>query len=100
MISIVNKFFKKKNNQNPFSVELKKLKDETQVTKIFKSISDFSDESEIRYVGGCIRKILNNEKVVQEFVIPNKKLTARDTAIPSNNNIRGPHFDPAQPIIN
>ena len=63
MISIVNKFFKKNNNQNPFSVELKKLKDETQVTKIFKSISDFSDESEIRYVGGCIRKILNNEKV-------------------------------------
>ena len=63
MISIVNKFFKKNNNQNPFSVELTKLKDETQVTKIFKSISDFSDESEIRYVGGCIRKILNNEKV-------------------------------------
>ena len=63
MISIVKKFFKKNNNQNPFSVELTKLKDETQVTKIFKSISDFSDESEIRYVGGCIRKILNNEKV-------------------------------------
>ena len=63
MISIVKKIFKKNNNQNPFSVELTKLKDETQVTKIFKSISDFSDESEIRYVGGCIRKILNNEKV-------------------------------------
>ena len=63
MISIVKKFFKKNNNQNSFSVELTKLKDETQVTKIFKSISDFSDESEIRYVGGCIRKILNNEKV-------------------------------------
>ena len=63
MISIVKKFLKKNNNQNPFCVELTKLKDETQVTKIFKSISDFSDESEIRYVGGCIRKILNNEKV-------------------------------------
>ena len=63
MISIVKKFLKKNNNQNPFSIELTKLKDETQVTKIFKSISDFSDESEIRYVGGCIRKILNNEKV-------------------------------------
>ena len=62
MINIVNKFIKN-NNQNPFSVELTKLMDETQVTKIFKSISDFSDESEIRYVGGCIRKILNNEKV-------------------------------------
>jgi len=63
MISIVKKFLKKNNNQNPFSIELTKLKDETQVAKIFKSISDFSDESEIRYVGGCIRKILNNEKV-------------------------------------
>ena len=36
---------------------------DTDVKRIFKSISDFSDNSEARYVGGCIRKIINNEKI-------------------------------------
>ena len=31
--------------------------------KIFEAFSTHSSESEIRYVGGCLRKILNNEKV-------------------------------------
>ena len=31
--------------------------------KIFEAINSHSSESEIRYVGGCLRKILNNEKV-------------------------------------
>ena len=34
----------------------------TKVSEIFKAISDYNDISEIRYVGGCVRKILNNEK--------------------------------------
>ena len=29
----------------------------------FKIISDYNDKSEIRFVGGCIRKVLNNEKI-------------------------------------
>ena len=33
----------------------------TEVSEIFKAISDYDDISEIRYVGGCVRKILNNE---------------------------------------
>ena len=31
--------------------------------KIFEAINSHSTESEIRYVGGCLRKIFNNEKV-------------------------------------
>ena len=31
--------------------------------KIFEAINSHTSESEIRYVGGCLRKILNNEKV-------------------------------------
>ena len=31
--------------------------------KIFEAINAHSSESEIRYVGGCLRKIFNNEKV-------------------------------------
>ncbi len=40
-----------------------KLRDKFEITKIFKSISKYSKNSEIRYVGGCIRKILNKEKI-------------------------------------
>ena len=35
----------------------------TEVSKIFEAISNFNDTSEIRYVGGCVRKILNQEDV-------------------------------------
>ena len=35
----------------------------TPVKKIFEAINSHSSESEIRYVGGCLRKIFNNEKV-------------------------------------
>ncbi|MDP7541455.1 MAG: CCA tRNA nucleotidyltransferase [Candidatus Pelagibacter bacterium] len=40
-----------------------RLKKNTEVEKIFESISKFSEKSEVRYVGGCIRKILNQEEV-------------------------------------
>ena len=33
------------------------------VRKIFEAINEYSEESEIQYVGGCVRKIINNEKV-------------------------------------
>ncbi len=35
----------------------------TEVSKIFDAISNFNETSEIRYVGGCVRKILNHEEV-------------------------------------
>ena len=31
--------------------------------KIFDAINNYSSSAEIRYVGGCVRRILNNEKV-------------------------------------
>ena len=30
---------------------------------LFGAIENYSEKSEIRYVGGCVRKILNNEKI-------------------------------------
>ena len=30
---------------------------------IFKAIESYSERAEIRYVGGCVRKILRSEKV-------------------------------------
>ena len=31
--------------------------------QIFEAINSYNSESEIRYVGGCLRKIINKEKV-------------------------------------
>ena len=63
MISILNKILKKKNNLNFVKSNLKELEDKTNVSIIFNSINNFSEESEVRFVGGCIRKILNNEDI-------------------------------------
>jgi len=45
------------------NLPFQKLKKETGVEKLFKVIEGFSDTSEIRYVGGCVRKILYSEEV-------------------------------------
>ena len=41
----------------------KKLKNSSDIEKIFKAFDKHSDNSEIRFVGGCIRKFLKNEKI-------------------------------------
>ena len=63
MINLFNKFFLRSKNSNFLSLEFQKLKKQTEVEKIFKAIEEFSNSSEIRYVGGCVRKILNKEIV-------------------------------------
>ena len=42
---------------------IKDLTKNTPANKIFDAINSFSSDSEIRYVGGCVRKIINKEKV-------------------------------------
>ena len=63
MISLINKFLNKDKNSSPLYPVFLGLKKNTEVEKIFESISKFSEKSEARYVGGCIRKILNQEEV-------------------------------------
>ena len=63
MRDLINKFFKKEKKINQFFSQFQKLRQNTDVEKIFRSISVFSNNSEVRYVGGCVRKILNKEKV-------------------------------------
>ncbi len=60
MLNLLNKFL---NNKNDIKSKFFDLKKKTSVEIIFKAIEDFSIDSEIRYVGGCVRKILNNEKI-------------------------------------
>ena len=63
MRNFFNKFFFTSNNLSNFSKDIKDLSNKTPVSKIFDAINFYSSDSEIRYVGGCIRKLLNNEKV-------------------------------------
>ena len=63
MRSFLDKIFFISNNLDYISKSIKYLTNNTPVHKIFNSINAFSSKSEIRYVGGCIRKIINNEKV-------------------------------------
>ena len=63
MKNFLDKIFFRSNNLDYFSNQIKNLTQNTPANKIFDSINSFSTESEIRYVGGCIRKIINKEKV-------------------------------------
>ncbi len=63
MINIFSKIFQNKVSKNYYSVDFENLNKKTNIEKIFNLISNFSESSEIRYVGGIIRKIINKEKV-------------------------------------
>ena len=63
MINFLDKFFKRTNNLDYISTNIINLTKDTPVKKIFESINSFSPSSEVRYVGGCIRKIIKKEKV-------------------------------------
>ena len=63
MKTFLDKIFFRSNNLNYLSNKIKNLTNNTPVRKIFEAINEYSEESEIRYVGGCVRKIINNEKV-------------------------------------
>ena len=63
MKSLLNKIFFRSNNLDYISRNIKSLTTKTSAYKIFEAINSFSSESEIRYVGGCIRKIISKEEV-------------------------------------
>ena len=63
MKNLLSKIFKNKDNKNYYFEDFKNLNKKTNIEKIFYLISNFSETSEIRYVGGSIRKIINRETV-------------------------------------
>ena len=63
MKNFLSKIFFKTDNLNYIKNSIKQLTKKTSANKIFDAINSYSAESEIRYVGGCIRKILNHEEV-------------------------------------
>ena len=63
MRSFLDKIFFRSNNLDYINQNIKDLTQKTPAIKIFEAINAYSSESEIRYVGGCVRKIINREKV-------------------------------------
>ena len=63
MKNFLDKIFFRSNNLDFVSQAIKDLTKNTPSNKIFEAINSYSSESEVRYVGGCIRKILNKENV-------------------------------------
>jgi poly(A) polymerase len=63
MTDFLNKIFSISNNLDYINKDIKNLTLKTPANKIFTSINNFSSNSEVRYVGGCIRQIINKEVV-------------------------------------
>ena len=61
MKNFLDKLFFRSNNLDFVKKEIRKLTINTPANKIFEAINNYSNESEVRYVGGCIRKIINKE---------------------------------------
>ena len=63
MDNFLNKIFFRSRNLDYISKSLKDITHQTPVNKIFEAINSHSESSEVRYVGGCIRKIIKKEVV-------------------------------------
>jgi len=62
MINILTEIFSSKKKLSSKEISFLEIAKRTRVLEIFKAISNYDQQSEIRYVGGCVRKILNKEK--------------------------------------
>ena len=87
MNSILDIIFLRRNNFKNISASIKDLSTHKKVDQIFKAIKLNSTSGEIRYVGGCIRKILNNE-VVDDVDLATNLEPQEVCEILKNNNIK------------
>ena len=63
MYNFLDKFFFRSRNLDYVSQNLRDITHNTSAKKIFDAINSYSESSEVRYVGGCIRKIIKKESV-------------------------------------
>jgi poly(A) polymerase len=63
MDNFLDKFFLRSRNLNYIGQNLKNITYQTSANKIFEAINSYSESSEVRYVGGCIRKVIKKETV-------------------------------------
>ena len=85
MKSLFNKIFLRSDNLNHISNSIKDLTNNSPAKKIFEAVNSYNLESEIRYVGGCIRKIINKEKIDDIDLATNLDPNELCSALKKNN---------------
>jgi len=85
MESLIDKLFSRTSNLDYVSKNIKKISKEEEVAKIFNAINTFSSLSELRFVGGCIRKVINKEKIDDIDLATNLTPTQVCEALNKNN---------------
>ena len=63
MDNFLDKIFFRSRNLDYISKNLINLTIQTPAKRIFEALNTYSESSEVRYVGGCVRKIIKKEKV-------------------------------------
>tara|TARA_X000000950_G_scaffold4143_1_gene4325 strand:+ start:3696 stop:4979 length:1284 start_codon:yes stop_codon:yes gene_type:complete len=63
MKNFIKQIFSNSKNHNFIKENIKNLSKKKSISQVFEAINSYSSESEIRYVGGCLRKIINNEEI-------------------------------------
>jgi len=63
MIKFLENLFKSKKNAFKDQANFKELVSNQEIKELFKSFNSYSDNAELRFVGGCVRKLISGEKV-------------------------------------
>jgi poly(A) polymerase len=61
MSNFLDKIFLRSRNLDYIRQNLGNITNRTSANKIFEAINSYSNNSEVRYVGGCIRKVIKKE---------------------------------------
>ena len=85
MESLIDKLFSRTSNLDYVSKKIKEISKEEEVAKIFNAINTFSSLSEVRFVGGCIRKVINKEEIDDIDLATNLTPTQVCEALNKNN---------------
>ena len=85
MKNILSKIFSSKNELSSKEISFLEITKTTKVSELFKVISKYNDQSEIRYVGGCVRKILSNQKFDDIDLATNLKPEEVKECLKNNN---------------
>ena len=73
MIKFLEHLFKSKKSTFKYKKNFKNLISNKETQKLFSLFNSFSKDSELRFVGGCLRKIIKDEKVIDIDLSTNLK---------------------------
>ena len=87
MNNLLDRIFFRSKNLDYISQNLKDITNQTPANKIFEAINNYSESSEVRYVGGCIRKVIKKETVDDIDLATNLKPNEVCEALKKNGHI-------------